>query len=285
MKITFPNEIQLFEALLKLMPDSSNNTLRSMVKQGRVTVQGRVCKDFKTIVAPNEEIETWPKIIPLKDDLQLLYEDSHFVVINKPQGLLSVAANYEQAAAAHAYLKDHYRPGRVFVVHRLDREVSGLMIFARTEDALGALKKLIELRQIEREYFAIVEGKIPNDCGKWESYLIEDSEYFVRSSKRDGVGEHAVTHYQVVDRNAHYTKLKVKLDTGRKNQIRVHCSEAGHPIVGDKKYGSKINPVKRMCLHSYKLQFIHPTTGRALKFEIPLPEEFFLCWEEPGKNS
>lgn len=279
MKKTYSTEMILFDALTQLYADSSNTTVRSMIKQGRVSINGRVCKDAKKTVPAGEEIEVWPKIMPIKGDVQILHEDAHLVVINKPAGLLSVAANYEQAAAAHSYLKDLYRPGRVFVVHRLDREVSGLMLFARTETSLASLKKILEERKIEREYAAIVEGEIKEEHGRWESYLVEDEEYYVRSTSHPSKGEYASTYYQVVKRGPKITQLKIKLDTGRKNQIRVHCSENGHPIVGDKKYGSKINPVQRLCLHSYLLKFQHPVTGKFLEFETPLPEEFFVCWE------
>jgi tRNA pseudouridine32 synthase/23S rRNA pseudouridine746 synthase/23S rRNA pseudouridine1911/1915/1917 synthase len=280
MKKIYNTEKVLFDALTDLYPDSSNNTLRSLLKLGRVTINGRICKDPKKMMGAGDEVEIWPKIMPVKNDVQLLYEDANLCVINKPAGLLSVAANYEEALAAHTFLKDYYRPGRVFVVHRIDREVSGLMLFARTEAGLMALKKILEERKIEREYAAIVEGEIKEAKGKWESHLIEDDEYFVRSTKNPSQGEHAVTHYQVVKQTPTMTQLNVKLETGRKNQIRVHCSEAGHPIVGDKKYGAKTNPVHRLCLHSFRLKFKHPLTEKLLEFETPLPEEFFLCFEK-----
>jgi tRNA pseudouridine32 synthase/23S rRNA pseudouridine746 synthase/23S rRNA pseudouridine1911/1915/1917 synthase len=270
--------IPLLEAVKKLLPDSSKTTHRSMVEQKRVSVDGYRITDVRAQVASSAIVQIWKKNINLDLDVDLLYEDNDILVILKPAGLLSVEAGYETEATAHEVLKKVYRPGRIFVIHRLDREVSGIMMYARTEDALWKFKELLQKRLIKREYVAIVEGIVKEDEGVWKSYLTEDEEYVVHSSLEEGTGEYAETHFKVLKRAKGKTELLITLKTGRKNQIRVHSASFGYPIVGDKKYGAKTDPVNRLCLHSALLEFEHPNKLKKMKFEQPLPEEFLKLW-------
>ena len=206
--------------------------------------------------------------------IKIYYEDKHIVVIEKPTGLLSVATDFEMEETAHAILKNHCRPKRVFIVHRLDQDASGVMLFALSEEARDALKLVFEAHDIQRNYAAVVEGSFDLSNGKWESYVYEDANYVVHSSQDPTRGKLAVTHYKVKHASRKYTWLDLTLETGRKNQIRVHCKDAGHPIVGDKKYGAVSNPVKRLCLHAHVLAFDHPVTHQKMHFESPVPESF-----------
>lgn len=271
-------DMKLLEIVGKILPDSSKTTMRSVIKEGRISVGGRVVTEGNFEVDAEDEptVRLWPKVRTIGKDVQVLYEDADYVVINKPSGLLSVEANYEEENTAHDALKKIYRPGRVFVVHRLDREASGVMMFARTEEGLIKIKDLLKKHEIKREYCAIIEGVLEKDKGTWQSFLMQDAEYKVHSAE---TGELAITHFEVIKRSNKYTALKVMLETGRKNQIRVHCGDAGHPIVGDKKYGAKSNPVGRLCLHAYKISFVHPFKEKLMTFETPLPEELFTIWD------
>jgi 23S rRNA pseudouridine1911/1915/1917 synthase len=145
------------------------------------------------------------------------------------------------------------------------------MVFAYTQSAREALQAQFQAHSIDRTYVGIVEGILPEKKGSWQSYLIEDPDYFVRSAN---VGKLSITHYEVIREMRKLSLMRFKLETGRKNQIRVHCSEAGHPLTGDEKYGAKTNFAKRLCLHASKLGFIHPTSGKKMEFEIPVPDVF-----------
>lgn len=270
--------IPLLDAVAKLLPDSSKTTHRSMIVQKRVSVDGYRVTDVRAQVDVNSKVQIWKKNINLDLDIDLLYEDNDVLVVLKPAGLLSVEAGYETEATVHQVLKKVYKPGRIFVIHRLDREVSGIMMYARTEEGLWKFKDLLQRRVIQREYVAIVEGIVKEDEGVWKSYLTEDEEYIVHSSNEEGQGEYAETHYKVLKRAKGKTELLITLKTGRKNQIRVQSASFGYPIVGDKKYGAKTDPVNRLCLHSARLEFEHPIKLKKMKFEQPLPEEFLKLW-------
>jgi tRNA pseudouridine32 synthase/23S rRNA pseudouridine746 synthase/23S rRNA pseudouridine1911/1915/1917 synthase len=163
----------------------------------------------------------------------------------------------------------------VQVVHRLDQDTSGVMLFALSHDGYTKLKEIFEKHDIERAYSAIVEGVVKPESGTWTSYLFEDERYHVHSSNDPEKGRVAITHYSVKSASQHYSLLEVKLETGRKNQIRVHCKDAGCPIVGDKKYGNPSSTGKRLYLHAHLLAFEHPITGKSMRFVSPAPKSFF----------
>ncbi len=264
----------LFEALLAKHPECSKNSLRIWLKHGRVIVAGRVVRNGEYIVKPGETFYLGQRVNKALGRLPVVYEDAHIVVVDKPQGLLSVATVFDTINTAHAILKETYRPKRVYVVHRLDREVSGLLVFALTEEACQGLKEMLKDHSCHREYYAIVEGRVKEPKGIWKSHLLEDANYVVASVEDPEAGQLAITHYTALKTFDRHTHLSIELETGRKNQIRVHCKEAGHPIVGDVKYGARGNLIKRLCLHACKLSFTHPVTGKPMVFTSPLPESF-----------
>lgn len=265
----------LLDLLVEIAPDSSKTTLRSWIKEGRITVDGKVVKQGNAIVAKGQKITLGVKPPPVVEGgLRMIYEDRHLVAIEKPKGLLSVATDFEQSDTAHGLLKAHYHPRKVYVVHRLDQDTSGVMLFALSEEGYKGLKSLFEKHDIERSYCAIVEGAVEPPSGTWQSYLYEDNQYVVHSTEDPQKGTLAITHYNVVNVSSRFTRLELKLETGKKNQIRVHCSDYGNPIVGDKKYGSTCNPLHRVCLHAQLIAFIHPVTQKNMRFACSPPHIF-----------
>lgn len=274
MKLHLDQDLILLDCLAILAPDSSRTTLRSWLKEGRVLVNDVVEKVGSKLIKKDQIVTVTAKAAPTLDGIQILYEDSHLIVINKPSGLLSVSANFEKGKTAHAILKQHYRPRKVYVVHRLDQGTSGVMLFALSEKAHEKLKKIFEAHDIIREYVAILEGYLSEDSGTWQSYLYEDENYVVHETLDPLKGLLAITHYEVLDRKKLMTWIKFRLETGRKNQIRVQCKAAGHPVIGDLKYGAIKNPLRRLCLHASRLAFKHPITGKEMQFETPIPNLF-----------
>lgn len=272
---------QLLDALAHLAPDSTKTTLRSWIKLGRVLVDGRREQRPSLAVNSGQLITLTPRQQPLVGQgVRLLYGDAHIVAIYKPAGLLSVASTSEEDLTAHAVLKRHYHPKRVYVVHRLDQHTSGVMLFALSEKARDELKITFEKHDITRRYTAIVAGTLPKDgSGTWSSYLYEDDRYVVHSVDEQRAAAHnarlAITHWKVTGQRGGLTKLELQLETGRKNQIRVHCQEAGFPVVGDEKYGYRGDSVDRLGLHAHLLELLHPITGKNMRFEA-LPPAFFL---------
>lgn len=284
MKYIASFDIPLIEALAQLSPQSSKNTLRSWIKEGRVQVNEIPVKNASLTVLKDQVVTVGQRKKIIRPGMPILYEDQDLVVIDKPSGLLSVATAFEKGETVHALLKAHYHPRKVFVVHRLDQDTSGVMVFALNEEACNRLKDLFEVHEIERAYTAIVEGQFSLPAGTWQSYQYEDSQYHVHETEDESKGRLAITHFQRIAPSKRYTWLQLRLETGRKNQIRVHCQSAGHPVVGDKKYGALSNPLKRLCLHAHLLAFQHPFTKKYLRFESPVPEEFYRLVPLVQKN-
>lgn len=275
MKYKAPQDLPLLDALTHFFPKCSKTTLRSWIKEGRVSIDQTIAKTANDTVLKDQDIFIGQKRKYIGDRIPILYEDGDFVVIDKPSGLLSVSTAFEKGDTAHALLKAYYHPRKIYVVHRLDQDTSGVMLFAFGERSGEKLKKIFEAHEIERCYTGIVEGKLESKQGTWQSYLFEDENYVVHSSSDPSKGEKAITHYKIINQNKRYSWLDVSLETGKKNQIRVHCKEAGHPIVGDKKYGAHSNPIKRLALHARSLSFLHPSTHKKMHFESPVPEMFY----------
>ncbi len=265
---------QILTRLQELFPDSSKATLRSWIKEGRILINNTVAKRPDDEVADNATVLLAPKAVRMPHDLKILYQDHELIAIEKPCGLLTVATHFETKKTVHAILKEHFRPKRVHVVHRLDQDTSGVLIFALNEQMRDQLKVIFEKHEINREYEAIVEGRVAERQGRWESYLYEDAAYKVHSTQNPEGGEHAITLFERLEVLPKYTHLRLTLHTGKKNQIRVHCSAAGHPVAGDKKYGAQTDPGRRVLLHARRLSFTHPLSKKQISFESPLPEVF-----------
>jgi len=210
--------------------------------------------------------------------LTILYEDRDIIVIDKSSGLLTVKAKYEKEKTAHHILTNYIRKGsfkstkQVFVVHRLDRDTSGVLVFAKSFKAKENLK--LQWKSVKKKYLAMVHGILTEKSGIITSYLSENEDYEVSSVKDSRKGELAKTRYKVLKEAKRFSLLEIELLTGKKNQIRVHFSEKGHPLVGDDKYGKKGEPKSRLALHSHYLTFRHPHSGKELTFEAEVPGFF-----------
>ena len=283
MHLTAPDNSPLFDLLIGIAPESSKTTLRSWVKEGRVAIDGVTASRADTPVLKGQKVTVSAKPRFAASKVRIVYEDRHLVAIDKPEGMLSVATAFEKTETAFGWLKKHYHPRKVYVVHRLDQDTSGVMLFALSEEGYNGLKALFAEHDIQRTYCAVVEGRVIPETGTWQSYLHEDARYHVHSSDDPSEGELAITHYQVEKQSPRYTLLKLMLETGRKNQIRVHCQQCGCPIAGDKKYGASTNSLKRLCLHAATLGFIHPVTDKAMSFVSPIPEGFLQLFEKKRK--
>jgi RluA family pseudouridine synthase len=211
----------------------------------------------------------------LPKGMQIVFEDETLLVIEKPANLLSIATEGQKEKTAHAHLMRYINGGhprgknRVWIVHRLDRETSGLMVFAKTEAAKEILQT--QWSQTEKRYFAIVEGQPPQPEGELKSHLDESRPYKVHTAKESSKTRLAITHYKVKKQTETRSLLELKLETGRRNQIRVQLAEAGCPVVGDDKYGLQTQPTTRLALHASFLSFPHPVTGERCEFESELP--------------
>ena len=262
-----------------MFPDSSRTTLRQMLQGARVRVNGEPVFDAKRALSAGDEVivVTRAEAVTLPSSLTLLHEDDDVIVVIKANGLLTVATEREPENTAQEMLNEYLRQkggGRIHVVHRLDRETSGVMVFAKNFRAREALKEKFAAHDIDRIYVAIIEGKMHPPSGTIQSNLLERPNLKMESVKRHPEAKHAVTHYKTVESGGRYSMVEVTLETGRKNQIRAHLSEAGHPVVGDQFYGSTVNPLNRLGLHARLLGFDHPTTGKRMTFEAPLPQSF-----------
>lgn len=263
MQIKSSKKMALLELLGVLAPDSSKNTLRSWVEKGRVLIDGKPAKYANQEVAKGQEVTVGTKPKYLKNDLTIIYEDNDLVVIDKPAGLLSVARDVDIEISAHSILKGRFNNRKVFPIHRLDKDTSGLLIFAYTEKAYRGLKEQLEKRTMYREYRALVHGH-PGK-GTWRCYLTENSQLLVHSCSAKQ-GKIAVTHFETVKKQGDLSLLKLRLESGRKHQIRVQAANAGYPIVGDSKYGLEEDAKKPFKLRAVALSFIHPITEKVMTF-------------------
>jgi len=210
--------------------------------------------------------------------VRIVYEDDSVIVVDKPSGLLTMGTDDEKVNTLYAALRERAnskRPAeKIFIVHRLDREVSGLVVFAKNFAAKEQLQNQFKDHSAGRRYVAVVEGRDVPDQFTIKSHLAENAALRVYSTRRTSIGKLAITHVQVVQRNARTTMLEIRLETGRKHQIRVHLAERGLPIVGDKTYGARNNPIHRIALHGAQLEFRHPVTGRTMHFDSNPPQTF-----------
>ena len=214
------------------------------------------------------------------NDIDIVYEDPYLLVVDKRPGLLSMSNNTRQQTVQtvlNYYLEKGGGRNTSHLVHRLDRDTSGLMVYAKDVQTQQSLINGWQQLVTDRRYLALVEGELESPRGRIQSWLTEDKRFITHSSPVDNGGKFAVTHYNVLETSNGYSLVECELETGRKNQIRVHMADMGHPVVGDFKYGSEIDPMRRLGLHAYMLCFTHPVTGKHLRFETPVPVLFEKC--------
>jgi len=281
MKIPVKEKTTVFDFLRTKLGTSSKTKIRKLIKHGGVTVNGEGITLPDHLLSPGQTIEIHRLAPP--PPFPVFYEDRFIVAVEKPPGLLSISAGEEESdtfyRAVYQYvrLRSHRRE-RIFIVHRLDREVSGIMLFAKTPEAKDTLQK--NWRGTEKRYCALVEGHPPRKEDTIKSWLKESPIHKAYSSQKGPDAKYAVTHYRQLEEYPRYTLLEIRLETGRKNQIRAHLSEMGCPIVGDKKYGATGSPIHRLALHAVSLSFTHPVSGKRIRLESPIPRIFLKLRQE-----
>ena len=288
-KVTETSELMSF--LIAKFPEKSRTTIKSLLAHKQVSVDDMVTTKFDFPLKRGQMVFLHKKRSEEKPrfrGLRIVHEDADIIVIDKASGLLSMASETEKQKTAYHMLSEYVKrfdpKNLIFIVHRLDRETSGLMMFAKSKRVQEVLQKDWNEAIIERSYVAIVEGSIEKTEGTITSWLKENKAMVMYSSQTPDDGLKAVTHYKVLKTNKLYSLLDVKLETGRKNQIRVHMKDIGFPVTGDKKYGAKLNPIGQMGLHARVLSFKHPVTGRALRFDTPIPLKFQKLFSLPLRS-
>lgn len=260
----------------------SKTTVKSYLAHRQISVNGCVTTQFDTPLVPGDRVEInfgRAREAVSHPMLRIVFEDDDLIVVEKRNGLLSVATDKQIMRTAYSILSEHVKQedprNKIFVLHRLDRETSGLMMFAKSETVKVKIQSAWEETVVERKYFAVVEGIVQKDEGVISTYLTESKALKVYVTAKEE-GKIANTGFRVLKRSKKndVTLLELELETGRKNQIRTHMEYIGHPIVGDKKYGSKRQLIGRVALHAGVLSFIHPVTGARHDFSTPVPRRF-----------
>lgn len=273
------HECALLDFLFEVLKGQSRNSVKSVLSSKRVSIDGAPVTQFDFKLYPGDTIiiSSTPIHKKTRSNLPIIYEDNEIIVINKPSGLLSIASDKEKSSTAYRMLSDYVQQkdkhNRIFVVHRLDEDTSGVLMVAKNPDIQKKLQDNWNDIVSKRGYYAIVDGEMPQQSGTVTSYLKKNAQNLMYSSK-DKNGQYSITHYKVMKSNGKYSLLDVNIDSGRKNQIRVHMGDLGHNVIGDDKYGNPSNPLKRLGLHAYCLELKHPVTGKKMKFTAPMPKEF-----------
>lgn len=280
-------EVGLMEFVERNLRDAKRTDIKRWLKYGHLSVDGVVSTGFATPVGDGAAVElnlSRPFVKFHHRRVEIIYEDDHILVANKGYGLLSVGTgrlgadgSRKREESAYGILKDYIKEknvrNKLYVVHRLDRDTSGLIIFAKSEAARDALQHNWQNMILSRKYVAVVEGRMEKDEGEVTSALNENSSFYVYS-KKNSKGKKYTTLYRVIQRGENATLVEFELLSSGKNQIRVHASDIGHPIVGDRKYGGSGSSLRRLALHARTLDFAHPITKKYMRFETPVPTKF-----------
>lgn len=270
----------LLAFLLAALSAKSRNHVKGLLRRGQIAVDGVVCTDYARPLRAGQcvTLRAAPVSSAAAPPFAVLYEDAELMAVDKPAGLLTVSTdkvNEETAFfAVNRYLRAHDPAARAFIVHRLDRDTSGVLLLAKSHALREQLQQRWEELALERRYVALCEGRVEPPEGRVESWLKQTRTLLVYSSGREGDGKRAVTRYQTRLASERCTLLDVWLETGRKNQIRVHMRDIGHSVAGDKKYGAVTDPLGRLCLHAAVLRLRHPRTGGELHLEADTPPGF-----------
>ena len=277
---TVEQDAPLFEYLLQTLKGKSRNKVKDILRGNGIKVEGKVVtrhdfplkKGMKVSVSLSKRNELFKSRY-----VKLVYEDKYIVVVEKNAGILSMAAGHSSLnvkSVLDKYFALSHQKCRAHVVHRLDRDTSGLLIYAKDMQTEQVLEHNWHEIVYDRRYVAVLSGEMEKDGGTIANCLKDNSAYITYSSPVDNGGKYAVTHFHTLARTTEHSLVEFKLETGRKNQIRVHAADMGHPVCGDKKYGNGDDPIHRLCLHAYLLCFYHPVTRERMEFETPVPTSF-----------
>lgn len=273
--------VKLMEHLSASMPDRKRTFIKQLLSHNQVAVNGRPESQFDLELQPSDSVKvnfTHEFKVFNNRRLKIVYEDDDIIVVEKGYGLLSMGNDKKPDNTAYSILRDYVKwtnpLNKIFIVHRLDRDTSGLMMFSKSMEAKEKMQHNWNNMVLNRVYVAVVEGEPAEKEGMVKSYLVENSRYEVYSTDDPKKGQLAVTRYRTIQTNGKYSLLELELDTGRKNQIRVHMHDLGHPISGDTKYGAEKSPLHRLALHAKTLRFIHPITRQIMDFSSRVPGGF-----------
>lgn len=277
-RVTEADELMKF--LIHKLPGKSRNNIKSLLAGKQVFVDGKPVKQFNHPLVPGQQVNIrWNRVAPEKKyrGINIVYEDKDIIVVDKHAGLLSIPTDHEKSKTAFnmatLFLESKGQESKLYVVQRLDRDASGLMVFARSEKVQHILQSNWKDIISKMVYLAVVEGVPEKMEDTITSYLKESKSLLVSSSQDPKEGAKAVTHYQVIKFGKSCSLLKITMETSRKNQLRVHMNDIGHPVVGDKKYEAKTSPIGRLGLHAWGLAFKHPVNHEPLQFETPIPRK------------
>ena len=283
--------VALLEYLFTLFPDKSKTTVKSYLYHRQVAVNNLPTTQFDLPLCAGDKIsvnfERGFRVFS-HNRLRIVYEDEFLIVVDKGYGLLSMSTDRIKEKTVYHILSDYVKAdhpaNRIFIIHRLDRDTSGLMMFAKSQKVQELMQRSWNDWVLDRRYVAVVEGVLDQEKGEISSYLAENSAYQVYSTQNTNAGQYALTRYEVLQSNGKYSLVELQLATGRKNQIRVHLKDIGHSIIGDKKYGSTCNPLGRLALHASRLRFVHPITRKDMFFETPIPPKFAYLVKDRRKD-
>jgi 23S rRNA pseudouridine1911/1915/1917 synthase len=283
---------KLLEFLLASGIGISRNKLKSLLAHKLISVNGTFTTHFDYPLDPGDKVKINKNTSlsnPQLPNLKIIYEDEFLIVIQKNPGLLSIATDKERESTAFSILSNYVKltdaRNKIFVVHRLDKDASGLMMFAKSEQVQEILQSAWQEIVEERNYVVVVEGEVEEQEGTISNWLLENKNLVMYSTDKPGEGQQAITHYRVLEIRNGWSLLEVSLETGRKNQIRVHMKDLGHPIAGDKKYGATGNPIHRLALHAQVLRFKHPISNQSLHFKTAIPPEFLKLLSNKPMNT
>jgi 23S rRNA pseudouridine1911/1915/1917 synthase len=280
LRVTEASELMGF--LLSKMGGMSRSSIKSLLAHRQVMVNDKISTQFNLPLNPNDKVTVTSgrgNVELHHPKLKIIFEDSHLIVVEKKEGLLTVSTGNSDETTAFSILKTHVKKSspsnRIYVVHRLDRETSGVIMFAKTKEVQMILQENWHRIITRRVYVALVEGTVTKEEDTVTTWLTENEKSLkIHSSDTDNGGQQAITHYRKIKSNDNFSLLEIELETGRKNQIRVHMQGIGHPIAGDKKYGSTSSAISRLGLHARILAFYHPISTEIVSFETPVPRSF-----------
>lgn len=271
----------ILEVAASILTDHTPTKLKSMLRHNQFAVNNMPTSryDAELHIGDTFSVNFDQSFQIFKNSrVELVYEDEHILVINKGYGLLSMGTDTKKDGTAYSIMREYVKynnpQAKVFIVHRLDRDTSGLMMLAKTVEAKDAMQHNWNNMVLNRKYVCVVEGAVEQAEGVIKSYLAENSQFEVYSTDDPKKGQLAVTRYKCLRATKNYSLMEVELDTGRKNQIRVHMKDIGHPIAGDRKYGAGHSPINRLALHAQTLRFVHPITHKEMNFSTPIPMRF-----------
>ena len=280
------HETPLLEYLLQTLQGQSRSKTKATLQGRGVLVDGKCVTQFDFPLQPGMKVsvsKSKRNNLFTSRYVSIVYEDKYLIVVDKAPGILSMAAGHS-SLNVKSVLDDYFAKSKqrchAHVVHRLDRDTSGLLVYAKDMETEQTLEHNWHDIVYDRRYVAVLSGEMEEDGGTIANWLKDNKAYVTYSSPVDNGGKYAVTHFHTLARTTEHSLVEFKLETGRKNQIRVHAADMGHPVCGDKKYGNGDDPVHRLCLHACLLCFYHPVTRERMEFESPIPRRSRTCLNE-----